>query len=220
MKFARITGVMIILLILGFGLAGCKPKPAEEDQANLVPDVPMSQAAQTPDSITGQVEVGESAQPESDAESSSEPEHDPGKNRKQAPGFTLADLSGRLHSLADFQGKVVLVDFWATWCGPCLKEIPHLVKLYDTYKSKGFVILGVGLDRQSNIAKFAADNKISYTVLVDEKSVAARPYGVSGIPRTLIIDKKGRIAFDHTGFAPGMEKEMEAEIKTLLAEEY
>jgi len=212
MKFAKITGVMIILLILGFGLAGCKPKPADEDQANPIPDVPMSQAAQTPDSITEQVE--------SDTESSTEPDSDPGKNRKQAPDFTLADLSGRLHSLADFQGKVVLVDFWATWCGPCRKEIPHLVKLYDTYKSKGFVILGVGLDRQSNIAKFVADNKISYTVLVDEKSVAARPYGVSGIPRTLIIDKKGRIAFDHTGFAPGMEKEMEAEIGTLLAEEY
>jgi peroxiredoxin len=140
------------------------------------------------------------------------------KDRKAAVDFTLADLSGTPHSLSDYQGKVVLVDFWATWCGPCREEIPHLAKLYEAYGSQGLVVLGVGLDKEASLAEFVSENGISYVVLVDETGVTGNLYSVKGIPRTLIIDKKGRIAFDHTGFAPGMEVTMEQEIRTLLAE--
>jgi thiol-disulfide isomerase/thioredoxin len=115
---------------------------------------------------------------------------------------------------------VVLLDFWATWCGPCKAEIPHLVKLYNKYKSQGLVVIGVGLDKQARLADYVKQNGVTYITLVDEKSASAKAYNVSGIPRTLMIDKKGRIAFDHTGYSPGMESQVEAEITGLLAEEY
>ncbi len=148
------------------------------------------------------------------------PATDPGAGRKTAPEITLADINGKTHKLSNYRGKVVLVDFWATWCGPCRSEIPHLVRIYNTYKNQGFVALGVGLDDTERLKNMVKDLNISYPILPDEQSISSKPYRVLGIPRTLIIDKKGRIAFDHTGFGPGMQVELEKEIKQLLAEEY
>jgi peroxiredoxin len=204
MKFSKIAGVMVILSILGIGLpAGCAKKTPD--------DVPVTPPVTTAEDVsdTSVTDTSKGSIP-----------HDPGKGRRVAPDFTLADLSGREHSLSDYQSRVVLVDFWATWCRPCLIEIPHLLKLYEAYKSQGFVALGVGLDKKANLAEFARENRMSYVVLVDEKGIAGKLYGIRSIPRTLIVDKKGRVAFDHTGFVPGMEAQMEAQIRTLLAEEY
>ncbi|TKJ42769.1 hypothetical protein CEE36_06710 [candidate division TA06 bacterium B3_TA06] len=214
MKLARLSGVMVILSILGAGfLAGCGNKnPSETPEVTeRIPDT--SSASEVADTS---LEGDEGNTPQT----STAPKEDPGADRRQAPDFTLADLRGNQHSLSDFYGKVVLLDFWATWCGPCRREIPHLIKLYETYKPQGFVVLGVGLDKEANLSRFASEAGISYIVLADEKGVAGKLYGIRSIPRTLIIDKKGRIAFDHTGFVPGMEAEMEAQIRTLLAEEY
>jgi len=214
MKLARLSGIIVILSILGSGLlAGCGNKnPSETPEVTeRIPDT--SSASEVTDTS---LEGDEGNTPQTSAE----PKEDPGADRRQAPDFTLADLSGSQHSLSDFRGKVVLLDFWATWCGPCRKEIPHLVKFYDTYSSQGFVILGVGLDKEANLSRFASQIGMNYIVLADEKGVAGKLYVIRSIPHTLIIDKKGRIAFDHTGFAPGMEVEMEAEIISLLAEEY
>ncbi|MEA3312136.1 MAG: TlpA disulfide reductase family protein [candidate division WOR-3 bacterium] len=219
MKFAKLAWVMVVTLILGIGL-GCSKKNLN-DVPPVVPTEDVSTTSGTTElTDTSSPEPQFPGQEEDTAKSSTSPKPDPGANRRQAPDFTLADLSGSQHSLSDFRGKVVLVDFWATWCGPCRKEIPHLVKFYDAYSSQGFVILGVGLDKEANLSRFANQNGISYIVLVDEKGVAGKLYGIRSIPRTLIIDKKGRIAFDHTGFPSGMEVEMEAEILTLLAEKY
>lgn len=219
MNSAKLSGVMIVLLILGAGL-GCAKKNLN-DVPPLVPteDVPTTSGT-TELTDTSSPEPRPPSQEEDTAKSSTSPKPDPGADRRQAPDFTLADLRGNQHSLSDFRGKVVLVDFWATWCGPCRKEIPHLVKFYDAYSSQGFVILGVGLDKKANLSRFASEMGMSYLVLADEQGVTARLYGIRSIPRTLILDKKGRIAFDRTGFAAGMEAEMEAGIISLLAEEY
>jgi len=214
MKLARLSGVMVVLLILGSGLlAGCGNKnPSETPElTERIPDT--SSASEVADTS---LEGDEGNTPQT----STAPKEDPGADRRQAPDFTLDDLRGNQHSLSDFYGKVVLLDFWATWCGPCRREIPHLIKFYDTYKPQGFVVLGVGLDKKANLSRFASQNGMSYIVLADEKGIAGKLYGIRSIPRTLIVDKKGRIAFDHTGFVPGMESEMEAQIRTLLAEEY
>lgn len=146
-------------------------------------------------------------------------EQDQSKDRKMSSDFTLVDLDGTSHALSSYKGKVVLIDFWASWCPPCKAEIPHLIKIYDAYKDKGLVIIGVGLDKRANLVKIKDELGINYTVLVDEKSDVGRLYGVKGIPRTLILDKKGRIAGDHVGFAEGMQKDLEQEIARLLTEE-
>jgi peroxiredoxin len=219
MKFVKIAGVMVVLSILGIGLlAGCAKK--NPDDVLVTPPVtPAEDLSETSVTDTSS-KPGPPGQKGDTVETVAVPEEDPGADRRAAPDFTLTDLSGNEHSLSDFRGRVVLVDFWATWCGPCRREIPHLVKLYEGYSSQGFVVLGVGLDKKAKLAEFARENRMSYVVLVDEKGVTGSLYAIRGIPRTLIIDKKGRIAFDHTGFAPGMEVKMEQEIRTLLAEEY
>ena len=217
MKLARLSGIMVVTLILWIGLGCAKKSP------NDVPVTPVTPVSETVSDTSSASEVADTPLEGDEGNtprSSTAPKEDPGADRSQAPDFTLADLRGNQHSLSDFRGKVVLLDFWATWCGPCRKEIPHLVKFYDTYKPQGFVILGVGLDKEANLSRFASQIGMNYIVLADEKGIAGKLYGIRSIPRTLIIDKKGRIAFEHTGFAPGMEAEMEAQIRTLLAEEY
>lgn len=140
-----------------------------------------------------------------------------GASRIPATDFTLASLDGKTHTLSSFRGKVVLVDFWASWCGPCKAMIPHAIELYNQYKNQGLMILGVGLDDEASLRKFVAKTPISYPVLVGT-SETGRTFGVSAIPTSLILDKHGNIAFRHTGFYPGMESTLEDEIKGLLAE--
>ncbi len=140
-----------------------------------------------------------------------------GASRVPATDFTLASLDGKNHTLSSYRGKVVLVDFWASWCGPCKAMIPHAVELYNQYKNQGLMVLGVGLDDEASLRKFVAKTPISYPVLVG-RSETGRTFGVSAIPTSLILDRKGNIAFRHTGFYPGMESTLEDEIKVLLAE--
>ena len=128
-----------------------------------------------------------------------------------APDFTLADLEGNWVSLKDFKGKVVILNFWGTWCGPCRREIPDFVKLTDKYKKDGLEIVGITLTSGSaeNIQKFADKWKINYTLLTDiegneTQSVTAH-YGtvtgkqINGIPTTFIIDRDGYIRQRYVG---------------------
>jgi peroxiredoxin len=131
--------------------------------------------------------------------------------------FTLPDLDGKNYTLSSFHGKVVLVDFWATWCGPCKLMIPHAIQLYEQYRKQGLVVLGVGLDDESSLRNFAQKEKITYPVLVGTHEIGTT-FGVSAIPTTYLLDKKGNIAFQHTGFYPGMETTLEEEVTKLLAE--
>ena len=114
-----------------------------------------------------------------------------------APEFTLNDVNGKPVSLASFKGKYTLVDFWASWCGPCRVENPTVVKAYNTYKSKGFEILGVSLDdKKENWEKAIAQDKLAWTQVSDLKgwrSDVAALYGVKAIPMNYLLDKDGKI---------------------------
>lgn len=119
----------------------------------------------------------------------------------KAPDFTLKDMNGKIVHLHDFRGKVVLVNFWATWCPPCRYELPTLSRVYDGLKKKGFVILGVSLDEDPASAvppflkSFRKEHhvKMDYPMLVGDEKVADAYGGIRGIPTTFIVDRKGII---------------------------
>jgi peroxiredoxin len=132
-----------------------------------------------------------------------------------APDFTLQDMSGKKVRLADFRGKVVLLEFWATWCPPCREEIPTLERLHRQYGSKGLTILAVALDEGGwdGVKSFAAERKIGYTVLRGTEDVSAK-YMVRLIPAMFLIDKQGNIKKQYMG--GGRDEAVEQEIKALL----
>jgi len=112
---------------------------------------------------------------------------------KNAPGFTLPDLSGKDVSLKDFKGKVVVVNFWATWCPPCRMEIPGMNDLYNKYQDQGLVILGISSDpSKPMVERFMEKNPIAFTVLHDpENRVGEKDYKVYSLPMSFIVDRDG-----------------------------
>ena len=135
----------------------------------------------------------------------------------KAPNFSLKDSQGKVVKLSDFKGKVIILDFWATWCPPCKMEIPNFVKLQKKYKKKGLQIIGISLDRGGArvVKPFAKEYKMNYPVLLGNMEVV-RKYGpIQGIPTTFIIDKHGNIVEKFIGFR---EKEIfESYIRKLLS---
>ncbi|MBI4722105.1 MAG: TlpA family protein disulfide reductase [Candidatus Stahlbacteria bacterium] len=129
--------------------------------------------------------------------------------------FALKDLQGNEYTLSKLKGKVVIIDFWATWCRPCQQTIPIFNALYDKYKDKGVLILGIGLDKEESLKRFTEYNKISYPVLIGSQEIA-KTYSISAIPHTFIIDKKGKVASHHIGFLPDLQTLLEKEIESLL----
>jgi thiol-disulfide isomerase/thioredoxin len=113
-----------------------------------------------------------------------------------ARDFTLPSLAGDMIKLSDFKGQVVILDFWATWCGPCRREIPHFIELREEYGDDGLAIVGIALDRQgqSKVEPFARQMKMNYPTLLDPTQVAAQIYGpIQGIPTTYVIDREGYV---------------------------
>ena len=126
---------------------------------------------------------------------------------KPAIDFALKDLQGRTVKLSDQKGKVVFLNFWATWCPPCREEMPSIERLHDRVNGKDFIILAVSLD-QSDIRSFVQKGNYTFKILLDPKGDIGRQYGVTGIPTTFIIDKNGIIkqkavgSRDWSGFNP------------------
>jgi peroxiredoxin len=151
---------------------------------------------------------------ESKATSALQPTLPPGEVAGMAPAFTLTDLAGKSVSLADFRGKVVVLDFWATWCPPCKREIPDFIDLQKEYGSQGVQIVGIALDEPDKVKAFAAQNGMNYPVLIGSNEVAMKYGGIEGIPTTFIIDKSGKIVNKFEGFRP--RQIFETEVKKLL----
>jgi peroxiredoxin len=128
-------------------------------------------------------------------------------DHNMAPDFTLNDASGKPVKLSDFRGKVVLLNFWATWCPPCKVEIPWLVEFQQTYGDRDFVVLGVSLDEDGwkSVQPFLDDNKINYRVMIGNDDIAALYGGIKSLPTTLLIDKSGRIASTYAGLVSQSE---------------
>ena len=138
----------------------------------------------------------------------------PGEITVVAPAFTLNDLNGNSVSLSDFKGKVVILNFWATWCPPCKKEIPDFIDLQTQYGSKGVQIVGIALDQPDKVRAFAQQNGLNYSVLLGDQEIAVKYGGITGIPTTIVIDRKGKIVSQFEGFRP--RSVFETEIKKLL----
>ena len=136
-----------------------------------------------------------------------------------APDFTLRTADGINLRLPGQRGRVVMVNFWATWCAPCRQEMPHLNRLYDKYRGSGFVLLGVNVDDDPAQAVAAAARLgLKFPVLLDAEKKVSRQYDLSSMPSTVLIDRDGRVRQVHRGYREGVEQTYELQIRDLLKE--
>ena len=136
-----------------------------------------------------------------------------------APAFTLASRSGQDVSLSQYKGNVVMINFWASWCGPCRQEMPLLESIYKKYNRMGFTMLGVNVEPNSNAAnEWLKATPVSFPILYDRDSKVSKLYDVAGMPSTVIIDRSGKLRVLHRGYKPGDENEYLDSIRTLIRE--
>ncbi len=138
------------------------------------------------------------------------------KDRKSAPDFALKDADGKVVHLSDYRGKVVLLDFWATWCGPCKIEIPWFMEMQRQDKDRGLEVLGVAMDDEGweAVKPFLAQMGVNYRVVIGNDMTAQLYGGVDALPTTFLIDRSGKIAAVHVGLAS--KKDFEDGIEQLL----
>ena len=137
----------------------------------------------------------------------------------QAPAFTLQSVDGKAVSLAQYKGDVVMINFWASWCGPCRQEMPLLDSIYKQYKDMGFVLLGVNVEPDSHSANaWLKKTPVSYPVLYDPNSQVSQLYQVQAMPTTVIIDRRGIVRFVHNGYLPGDENQYMNSIRSLIVQ--
>jgi len=190
MKLKKLFYLLLVLMLITGGCKKDKTEPAQQTEAEteIKPARPIADS--TPSTTGG----------------------------KPAPAFTLQDLNGKNVSLADLRGKVVVLDFWATWCPPCVKEIPHFIELYEQYKDKGLAILGISLDREGVgvVEAFVQKYQIKYPIMMTDGKVDKAFGGIPSIPTTFLIDSAGNISKKYVGY--NSKAVFEADIKKLLAE--
>jgi cytochrome c biogenesis protein CcmG/thiol:disulfide interchange protein DsbE len=140
------------------------------------------------------------------------------KGSDVAPNFSLKTLQGQEMDLASLRGKVVLIDFWATWCAPCRESIPHLADLYKRHRENGFEVIGISVDKGDAevVRRFSRSVDIPYPVLMASEEVT-RNYGVTALPTTFLIDPEGKIHGKMIGFNAKIAKELAAQVKELLS---
>jgi thiol-disulfide isomerase/thioredoxin len=138
----------------------------------------------------------------------------------KAPDFSAKDLNGNQVKLSDLKGKVVVLDFWASWCVPCKKSMPHLIELYENNKADSLVVLGINVDtdrEKINEFQSAINSVISFPLIFDKDSKIPPLYNVEGMPTTVIINKEGVIKYKEVGYDSDLKDKLDKTVKELLA---
>tara|TARA_R110002073_G_scaffold84612_3_gene201587 strand:- start:52120 stop:52614 length:495 start_codon:yes stop_codon:yes gene_type:complete len=136
-----------------------------------------------------------------------------------APDFTLKSHGGKNVKLSELRGEVVMINFWASWCGPCRQEMPLLDALYKQYKDYGFTLLGVNVDEKQEAAdKLLKQVPVTFPVLYDASSSVVELYDVDAMPSTILVDRDGNMRYLHRGYKPGYEDHYDAQVKALVLE--
>ena len=136
-----------------------------------------------------------------------------------APAFQLNSNTGKALALADFRGQIVLLNFWASWCGPCRQEMPILEQLNRQYHAKGVTLLGINVEPDSAAAvSWLKATPVTFPILFDTDSKVSNLYEVAGMPNTVIIDRKGQVRYIHRGYSAGAENDYLNQIRALIRE--
>jgi peroxiredoxin len=136
-----------------------------------------------------------------------------------APDFALKSSTGENLRLSEYRGNVVMINFWATWCGPCRQEMPLLDELYTRYERVGFSLLGVNIDDDSRRAmQMIEDLGVSFPVLFDARKEVSKLYEVEAMPVTVLVDREGNVRYVHHGYKPGYEDKYLDQVRSLLRE--
>ncbi len=136
-----------------------------------------------------------------------------------APNFTLKSRSGENLKLSEYRGEVVMINFWASWCGPCRQEMPLLEQLYTRYSPLGFTILGINVEEDSKLAeKLLEEIPVNFPILFDTENAVSEKYNVVAMPSTIMVDRDGNMRYLHLGYMPGYEVDYEKQIKELIRE--
>jgi thiol-disulfide isomerase/thioredoxin len=138
-----------------------------------------------------------------------------------APAFQLSGRNGRAIDLSQFKGQVVMINFWATWCGPCRQEMPLLEDIYKKYKPMGFTMLAVNVEPDSKAAEAwlgKLSKPVTFPVAFDTESKVSKLYKVAGMPSTVFVDRKGNFRVMHKGYKPGDENFYLTQIRSMLKE--
>lgn len=140
-------------------------------------------------------------------------------NKTLAPDFTLKSHTGENIKLSELRGQVVMINFWASWCGPCRQEMPLLDALYARYEPLGFTLLGVNVEEDPGKAKSMIDDlSLGFPILFDSENSVSKQYEVIAMPSTVIVDRDGKIRYIHHGYKPGDENKYQDIIRAVIRE--
>jgi len=142
----------------------------------------------------------------------------PARSRRKAPTFVLSDANGSPVRLSDYKGKVVVLDFWATWCTGCKVEIPWFMDFQDKYKSEGLATIGAAMDDEGweKVRPFVNEHPFNYPIVAGDAAALAKQFNITGLPLTLLIDREGRVADAHAGMVD--KDTWEREVRDVLKE--